>query len=382
MPSYTTAAPPAPTSRGRLPASCCRAWSARSASTVSSTAAIVCCARSRAVPTRWRCCTPYGSCATGWGCSWRSRRSTTGCGPRRATEAELVAARARDLGVEWRLLAVDVARRARRAFFVVDFLARRRARPAARGSRRARARHRREQDRARAPGRRSGRDDPVPDPARHRRARAGGDPLSTRDVRAPVARRGARADPHVSTPPEHPVRRRSVESGRALRAGAAAAPGVAGASRREPAPGRGVARARRRCRAPDHGDGRARGDARRPPLNRRAAAVVERLRRARGGTRRVDVAGAEVEISYGQVTGCRRAPPRPSPRAEVVDHRRAGRLRMAGGAWVAIREGAPVEGAASFDAELLSGPLRLRRPGPEIGCGRAAVAAAASFPIC
>ncbi len=39
-----------------------------------------------------------------------------------------------------------------------------------------------------------------------------------------------------------------------------------------------------------------------PPLNRRAAAVVERLRRARGGTRRVDVAGAEVQISYGQVT--------------------------------------------------------------------------------
>ena len=102
-----------------------------------------------------------------------------------------------------------------------------------------------------------------------------------------------------------------------------------------------------------------------PPLNRRAAAVVERLRRARGGTRRVDVAGAKVEISYGRVTrlpahaAAAEAPP------DEVTILAPGDYGWAGGACVAIREGAAVEGAASFDAELLSRPLRLRplRPG-------------------
>ena len=103
-----------------------------------------------------------------------------------------------------------------------------------------------------------------------------------------------------------------------------------------------------------------------PALNRRAAAVVERLRRARGGTRRVDVAGAEVEISYGQVTwrpGRVSAAAEPLPAALTI--LAPGDYGWAGGAWVAIREGEPVQGAASFDAELLSRPLRLRplRPG-------------------
>lgn len=102
-----------------------------------------------------------------------------------------------------------------------------------------------------------------------------------------------------------------------------------------------------------------------PPLTRRAAVVVERLRRARGGTRRVDVAGAKVEISYGQVTWlpARSAAAEPAP--EVVTIVAPGDYGWAGGACVAIREGAAVEGAASFDAELLPRPLRLRpiRPG-------------------
>jgi tRNA(Ile)-lysidine synthase len=113
-----------------------------------------------------------------------------------------------------------------------------------------------------------------------------------------------------------------------------------------------------------------------PPLNRRAAAVVERLRRARVGTRRIDVAGAEVEISYGQVTWlpARAAAAEPAP--EVVTIVAPGDYGWAGGTCVAIREGAAVEGAASFDAELLSLPLRLRpiRPGdrmrPRGGRGR------------
>lgn len=104
-----------------------------------------------------------------------------------------------------------------------------------------------------------------------------------------------------------------------------------------------------------------------PPLSRRAAAVVERLRRTPGGTRRVDIAGAKVEISYGRVT---RLPARSAvAEAEVppdeVTIIAPGDYGWAGGACVAIREGAAVEGAASFDAELLARPLRLRpiRPG-------------------
>jgi tRNA(Ile)-lysidine synthase len=102
-----------------------------------------------------------------------------------------------------------------------------------------------------------------------------------------------------------------------------------------------------------------------PALNRRAAAVVERLRRARGGTRRVDVAGAEVEVSYGQVTWLpARALTAAEPAPEPVTILAPGNYGWAGGSSVAIREGAPVEGAASFDAELLPRPLRLRPPRP------------------
>ena len=93
--------------------------------------------------------------------------------------------------------------------------------------------------------------------------------------------------------------------------------------------------------------------------------VVERLRRARGGTRRVDIAGGEVEISYGQVNWLPgRAAAAVEPPLEAVTILAPGDYGWAGSACVAIREGAPVEGAASFDAELLSRPLRLRPPRP------------------
>ena len=102
-----------------------------------------------------------------------------------------------------------------------------------------------------------------------------------------------------------------------------------------------------------------------PPLNRRAAAVVERLRRARGGTRRVYIAGGQAEISYGQVSWLpARDAAAAEPVPEVVTILTPGDYGWAGGGCVAIREGAPVEGAASFDAELLSRPLRLRPPRP------------------
>jgi tRNA(Ile)-lysidine synthetase-like protein len=77
------------------------------------------------------------------------------------------------------------------------------------------------------------------------------------------------------------------------------------------------------------------------------------------------VAGAEVEISYGQVTwrsGRAGAPVEPVPAAVTI--LAPGDYGWAGGACVAIREGEPVDGAASFDAELLSRPLRLRPPRP------------------
>jgi tRNA(Ile)-lysidine synthase len=111
-----------------------------------------------------------------------------------------------------------------------------------------------------------------------------------------------------------------------------------------------------------------------PALNRRAAKVVERLRRERGGTRIVDVVGGRAEISYGQVTwlspssssrarpGSAAEPPAAAPEAVTIIA--PGDYGWADGSRIAIREGEPIAGAASFDAELLSRPLRLRAPRP------------------
>ena len=108
-----------------------------------------------------------------------------------------------------------------------------------------------------------------------------------------------------------------------------------------------------------------------PALNRRAAAVIERLRRERGGTRGVDVAGARVEIAYGRVT---RLPPGPiahqAPPAPVTITG-PGEYGWPGAPSVTIRDGAPGtdprlgRGAVAFDAEAIPGPLLLRsiRPG-------------------
>ena len=101
---------------------------------VCSTAAIGCCARSRAVPIPWRCCTRSGSCAIGWAWRWRSRPWTTGCAPRRAPRPSWSRARARDLGVRMAPAGGRRARRARagRGARSISFLAGRRAPAAAR----------------------------------------------------------------------------------------------------------------------------------------------------------------------------------------------------------------------------------------------------------
>ncbi|HET6149254.1 MAG TPA: tRNA lysidine(34) synthetase TilS [Polyangia bacterium] len=115
-----------------------------------------------------------------------------------------------------------------------------------------------------------------------------------------------------------------------------------------------------------------------PPLNRRAARIVERLRDQRGGTRTVDVAGGQVEISYGQLRWHPRRDPVAGGPIAGAAARAAGPLTITapgdygwrGGPFVAVREaeGAPssaVTGGALFDAELVGRPLRLRalRPG-------------------
>jgi tRNA(Ile)-lysidine synthase len=106
-----------------------------------------------------------------------------------------------------------------------------------------------------------------------------------------------------------------------------------------------------------------------PSLNRRAARVVERLRRAPGGTRRVDVAGGQVEICYGNLTW-RPAAPAPGETGAAAAEPPAltisapGDYGWEGGPRLAVREGEPVDGAASFDAELVGRPLRLRRLRP------------------
>jgi tRNA(Ile)-lysidine synthase len=104
-----------------------------------------------------------------------------------------------------------------------------------------------------------------------------------------------------------------------------------------------------------------------PALNRRAAAVIERLRRQRGGTRRVDVAGAQVEIAYGRVTWLPKGPiaARTAPAPLTITG--PGEYGWPGAPSVTISDGAPTTGtgAVGFDAEAIPGPLMLRsiRPG-------------------
>jgi tRNA(Ile)-lysidine synthase len=105
-------------------------------------------------------------------------------------------------------------------------------------------------------------------------------------------------------------------------------------------------------------------------ISRRAADVISGLR-ARGGTRRVDVAGGRVvEVAYGRIRVLPRvaraeaAPARPDP--VVVPG--AGTYALPGGETsLRLSLGATVaaEGAALFDAEVLAWPLvlRERRPG-------------------
>ena len=103
-----------------------------------------------------------------------------------------------------------------------------------------------------------------------------------------------------------------------------------------------------------------------PVLNRRAVQAIERLRRERGGTRSIDVAGGRVQISYGEVTWLPSPSPSPSPSASAsaipipIPVTAPGDYGWSGGTRIAIREGAPVAGAASFDADLVAPPLRLR----------------------
>jgi tRNA(Ile)-lysidine synthase len=83
-------------------------------------------------------------------------------------------------------------------------------------------------------------------------------------------------------------------------------------------------------------------------LSRRAAATVARLAAAGEGTRRVSVAGGEVEVRYGEVIW--RAADAPAPVA----------------AQLAIDElvTPPADGAVAFDLDRLALPLRVRAPRP------------------
>ncbi len=105
-------------------------------------------------------------------------------------------------------------------------------------------------------------------------------------------------------------------------------------------------------------------------IGRRAAAVVAGLR-ARGGTRRVDVAGRRVvEVAYGQVSIGARLTSGAAGRArpEPVLVAGAGTYTLAGAATsLRLSVGGDVggDGAIPFDADALSWPLvlRARRPG-------------------
>jgi len=124
-----------------------------------------------------------------------------------------------------------------------------------------------------------------------------------------------------------------------------------------------------------------------PPLNRRAARLIERLRGERGGTRRIDVAGGQVEVSYGQLSwhprgagqldrllDCSGDPAFAGGEggaAGPVTISAPGDYGWRGGPLVAVREAegepdpAALAGVALFDADLAGRPLRLRtiRPG-------------------
>ncbi len=284
-----------------------------------------------------------------------------GLRPEARAEAELVAARARDLGIAWQLLSVDVraARASSRSKSWQDVARRLRlaaleAHARAIGAHKIALGHQADDQvetilfrilrgtgvrgLAGIPYRRAMFVRPLLDVERaqvstylRRRSIPFADDPSNRDARFTRARLRHQVLPAL--------RAENPRLGEALRALAADAARVTGA-------------------APPASDG--------PVLNRRAAAVVERLRRTRGGTLRVDVAGAKVEISYGQVTWLpSRAAAAVEPVPEAVTILAPGDYGWAGGPCVAIREGAPVDGAASFDAELLPRPLRLRllRPG-------------------
>ncbi len=120
-----------------------------------------------------------------------------------------------------------------------------------------------------------------------------------------------------------------------------------------------------------------------PPLNRRAAAVVERLRRARGRDppdRRRRRRGRDLLWSGHLAAGARRrgraARPRwsPSSRLETTD----GRAAPASPSVKGLRSRALPASTPSC-CRARCGCARF---GPEIACGRAAAGAAASSPIC
>jgi len=102
-------------------------------------------------------------------------------------------------------------------------------------------------------------------------------------------------------------------------------------------------------------------------IGRRAAAVVAELS-ARGGTRRIDVAGRRiVEVAYGRVRVEARPPGGRAAAPAPVVVRADGTYALPGGSG-ALRlssGGAAETGAALFDADALAWPLvlRARRPG-------------------
>jgi tRNA(Ile)-lysidine synthase len=102
-------------------------------------------------------------------------------------------------------------------------------------------------------------------------------------------------------------------------------------------------------------------------MSRRAAATVARLAAEGTGTRRVSVAGGEVEISYGAVTWT--APALAVPPAAVIEIATSGVYRLGtakAAPAVEVRlEGAGPDGAdATFDGEVIALPLLLRSPRP------------------
>jgi tRNA(Ile)-lysidine synthase len=103
-------------------------------------------------------------------------------------------------------------------------------------------------------------------------------------------------------------------------------------------------------------------------IGRRAADVIEGLRK-RGGTRRVDVSGHRVvEVAYGKVTIAARSAGRAAaPPPQVVSG--AGTYMLAGGSMALLLSLGDAAGAgATFDADALAWPLvlRVRRPGDRL----------------